>query len=132
MSKAERKHLCQLIDCKKLSSEVRSEAIANNRLPLRVLVQLLFVEQERAGRISGSHGTPPIAPLTREQAQVSRKGGGGEEERRHQQREETVEDGWDEISRRGRKGEGSGSSDTLHKVRGEGQVLKKKMDRRAG
>nr|XP_010929031.1 BTB/POZ domain-containing protein At5g47800 isoform X2 [Elaeis guineensis] len=55
VSKAERKRLCQLIDSQKLSPEARAHAIANDRLPLRTIVQLLFVEQERA---------PPVQPST--------------------------------------------------------------------
>ncbi|XP_038983873.1 BTB/POZ domain-containing protein At5g47800 isoform X2 [Phoenix dactylifera] len=55
LSKTERKRLCQLIDCQKLSPEARAHAIANDRLPLRTIVQLLFAEQERA---------PPVRPST--------------------------------------------------------------------
>ncbi|XP_040383529.1 BTB/POZ domain-containing protein At5g47800 isoform X2 [Oryza brachyantha] len=59
LSKADKKRLCRMIDCRKLSPDVRAQAISNDRMPLRTIVQLLFVEQERAmggGGASGSHG----------------------------------------------------------------------------
>lgn len=56
LSKADKKRLCRLIDCRKLSPDVRAQAIANDRMPLRTIVQLLFVEQERTiGAAAGSH-----------------------------------------------------------------------------
>ena len=56
LSKADKKRLCRLIDCRKLSPDVRAQAIANDRMPLRTIVQLLFVEQERTiGAAGGSH-----------------------------------------------------------------------------
>ena len=58
LSKADKKRLCRLIDCRKLSPDVRAQAIANDRMPLRTIVQLLFVEQERTiGAAGGSHAT---------------------------------------------------------------------------
>ncbi|KAL6863807.1 hypothetical protein ACP4OV_016710 [Aristida adscensionis] len=67
LSKAEKKRLCRLIDCRKLSPEVRAQAISNDRMPLRTIVQLLFVEQERAitgagGAGASSHGATVAAP----------------------------------------------------------------------
>lgn len=58
LSKEERKRLCRVIDCRKLSADARSDAIANDRLPLRTIVQLLFVEQEKVRQASSSRGTP--------------------------------------------------------------------------
>lgn len=49
MSKADKKHLCSFLDCQKLSPEVRSHAVKNERLPLRTVVQVLFFEQEKSG-----------------------------------------------------------------------------------
>lgn len=49
MNKAEKKRLCRILDCQKLSPEVRSHAVKNERLPLRTVVQLLYFEQERGG-----------------------------------------------------------------------------------
>lgn len=64
LSKADKKRLCRLIDCRKLSPDVRAQAIANDRMPLRTIVQLLFVEQERTvigttAGTSSSHAPPP-------------------------------------------------------------------------
>ena len=48
MTKAERKKICGLMDVKKLTMEVTMRAAQNERLPLRVVVQVLFFEQVRA------------------------------------------------------------------------------------
>ncbi|KAM5588963.1 BTB/POZ domain-containing protein [Rosa sericea] len=47
LSKADKKRLCRILDCQKLSPEVRAHAVKNERLPLRIVVQVLFFEQER-------------------------------------------------------------------------------------
>ncbi|XP_051186538.1 BTB/POZ domain-containing protein At5g47800 isoform X2 [Lolium perenne] len=59
LSKADKKRLCRLIDCRKLSPDVRAQAISNDRMPLRTIVQLLFVEQERTVGAGGSHAVAP-------------------------------------------------------------------------
>ncbi|GAV64670.1 BTB domain-containing protein/NPH3 domain-containing protein [Cephalotus follicularis] len=43
----EREHLCRLMNCQKLSLEASTHAAQNERLPLRVIVQVLFFEQLR-------------------------------------------------------------------------------------
>ncbi|CAH8361039.1 unnamed protein product [Eruca vesicaria subsp. sativa] len=48
IDKTERKRLCRILDCKKLSVEASKSAAQNQLLPLRVIVQILFVEQARA------------------------------------------------------------------------------------
>ncbi|KAK8505428.1 hypothetical protein V6N13_045866 [Hibiscus sabdariffa] len=48
LSKAERKDLCSLMDVKKLALDASMHAAQNERLPLRVVVQVLFFEQVRA------------------------------------------------------------------------------------
>ncbi|KAK1403261.1 NPH3 domain-containing protein [Heracleum sosnowskyi] len=48
LSKNERKSLCRVLDCKKLSMETCIDAAQNELLPLRVVVQVLFFEQARA------------------------------------------------------------------------------------
>ncbi|KAJ8478623.1 hypothetical protein OPV22_022350 [Ensete ventricosum] len=48
LSKSEKKKLCGLLDCKKLSAEICIHAVQNERLPLRLVVQILFFEQMRA------------------------------------------------------------------------------------
>ncbi|CAN0929360.1 BTB/POZ domain-containing protein At1g67900 [Linum grandiflorum] len=47
MNKSERKRLCRILDCKKLSMEACVHAAQNELLPLRVVVQVLFFEQAR-------------------------------------------------------------------------------------
>ncbi|CAL5329379.1 unnamed protein product [Camellia sinensis] len=59
MSKSERKRICKLMDCKKLSVDACMHAAQNERLPLRVVVQVLFFEQVRAAASSGS-STPDL------------------------------------------------------------------------
>ncbi|CAN6162497.1 unnamed protein product [Urochloa humidicola] len=69
LSKADKKRLCRLIDCRKLSPEVRAQAISNDRMPLRTIVQLLFVEQERTmGAAGASHSAAAAAPADRASA----------------------------------------------------------------
>ncbi|KAK4260170.1 hypothetical protein QN277_003320 [Acacia crassicarpa] len=48
ISKSDRKRICRLMDCKKLSAEACMHAVQNERLPLRAVVQVLFFEQIRA------------------------------------------------------------------------------------
>lgn len=48
MTKAERKELCSLMDVEKLTMDASMHAAQNDRLPLRVVVQVLFFEQARA------------------------------------------------------------------------------------
>lgn len=49
LSKQEKKRVCRILDCQRLSPEVCAHAVRNERLPLRTVVQLLYFEQERAG-----------------------------------------------------------------------------------
>ncbi|MFQ6637373.1 hypothetical protein Gotur_013706 [Gossypium turneri] len=48
LNKSERKRLCRILDCRKLSVEACMHAAQNEKLPLRVVVQVLFFEQARA------------------------------------------------------------------------------------
>lgn len=41
----EREQLCRLMDCQKLSLEACTHAAQNERLPIRIIVQVLFFEQ---------------------------------------------------------------------------------------
>ncbi|KAC9203419.1 hypothetical protein R6Q59_022807 [Mikania micrantha] len=59
ITKSERKRICRLMDCKKLSVDACAHAVQNERLPLRVVVQVLFFEQARAATSSGS-STPDL------------------------------------------------------------------------
>ncbi|KAI4297494.1 hypothetical protein L6164_037383 [Bauhinia variegata] len=45
LSDSEREQLCRLMDCQKLSLEACTHAAQNERLPLRIIVQVLFFEQ---------------------------------------------------------------------------------------
>ncbi|XP_018438377.1 BTB/POZ domain-containing protein At1g30440 [Raphanus sativus] len=45
LAETERENLCRLLDCQKLSLEACTHAAQNERLPLRIIVQVLFFEQ---------------------------------------------------------------------------------------
>ncbi|KAG6517753.1 hypothetical protein ZIOFF_021151 [Zingiber officinale] len=47
LTEAEKEQLCRLMNCQKLSLEACTHAAQNERLPLRVIVQVLFFEQLR-------------------------------------------------------------------------------------
>ncbi|KAI4328156.1 hypothetical protein L6164_020536 [Bauhinia variegata] len=53
LNKSERKRLCRILDCKKLSMDACMHAAQNELLPLRVVVQVLFFEQARAAKAGG-------------------------------------------------------------------------------
>ncbi|GAA0172329.1 hypothetical protein LIER_26177 [Lithospermum erythrorhizon] len=53
MNKSERKRLCRILDCRKLSMAACMHAAQNELLPLRILVQVLFFEQAKAS-VAGS------------------------------------------------------------------------------
>ncbi|KAK1431255.1 hypothetical protein QVD17_14590 [Tagetes erecta] len=59
ITKSERKRICRLMDCKKLSVDACTHAVQNERLPMRIVVQVLFFEQARAATSSGS-STPDL------------------------------------------------------------------------
>ncbi|KAL8521831.1 hypothetical protein ACS0TY_012119 [Phlomoides rotata] len=61
LTKSERKNLCGLMEVKKLTTDVSMHAAQNERLPLRVVVQVLFFEQMRAAAANGHDATddPP-------------------------------------------------------------------------
>ncbi|KAK8641131.1 hypothetical protein V6N13_010560 [Hibiscus sabdariffa] len=59
LSKVERKKLCSLMDVKKLTSDASMHAAQNDRLPLRVVVQVLYFEQVRAAAVAKSHNNNP-------------------------------------------------------------------------
>ncbi|RVW43351.1 BTB/POZ domain-containing protein [Vitis vinifera] len=53
LSKSERKRLCRILDCKKLSVEACMHAAQNELLPTEVVVQVPFFEQARAAMAGG-------------------------------------------------------------------------------
>ncbi|CAL1372013.1 unnamed protein product [Linum trigynum] len=62
ISKSEKKRICKLMDCKKLSAEASMHAVQNERLPLRIVVQVLFFEQMRQQASSpGGSSTPDLS-----------------------------------------------------------------------
>ncbi|KAI4296075.1 hypothetical protein L6164_036064 [Bauhinia variegata] len=58
LSKADKKRLCRILDCQKLSPEVRAHAVKNEFLPLRTVVQLLYFEQEKGSKPTTSNKLP--------------------------------------------------------------------------
>ncbi|KAE9611696.1 hypothetical protein Lal_00011659 [Lupinus albus] len=60
ISKGDRKRICKLMDCRKLSVDACTHVVQNERLPLRVVVQVLYFEQVRTSASSGT-STPDIA-----------------------------------------------------------------------
>ena len=47
LSDMERKKVCSVMDCQKLSREACAHAAQNDRLPVQIVVQVLYHEQER-------------------------------------------------------------------------------------
>ncbi|KAI3931871.1 hypothetical protein MKW98_012281 [Papaver atlanticum] len=60
LSKSERKKICRLMNCKKLSVDASMHAVQNERLPLRVVVQVLFFEQIRASKAPNTAVKPDL------------------------------------------------------------------------
>ncbi|KAK8518871.1 hypothetical protein V6N13_017862 [Hibiscus sabdariffa] len=60
IGKSERKRICKLMDCKKLSADACKHAVQNERLSLRVAIQVLFFEQTRAAAASSGSSTPDL------------------------------------------------------------------------
>lgn len=60
ISKSERKRICRLMDCRKLSVDACMHVVQNERLPLRVVVQVLYFEQVRQATSSAGNGTPEL------------------------------------------------------------------------
>ncbi|XP_058728940.1 root phototropism protein 3-like [Vicia villosa] len=55
VSKQERKGLCRLIDCRKLTQEASLHAAQNERFPVRAVIQVLLSEQTKLNRHNNSH-----------------------------------------------------------------------------
>ncbi|XP_018472109.1 BTB/POZ domain-containing protein NPY1 [Raphanus sativus] len=72
LTKSEKKRLCGLMDVRKLTSEASAHAAQNERLPLRVVVQVLYFEQLRANHspvgsvAASSHSPVPPVKKTEE------------------------------------------------------------------
>ncbi|KAL3850972.1 hypothetical protein ACJIZ3_012854 [Penstemon smallii] len=72
LSKAAKKQLCRVLDCQKLSPEVRAHAVRNERLPLRTVVQVLFFEQEKSNMTANKMLTYPEQLKGRQQTSAIR------------------------------------------------------------
>lgn len=64
LSDMERKKVCSLMDCQKLSREACAHAAQNDRLPVQTVVQVLYYEQQRlrdamTGSLSGGESPAP-------------------------------------------------------------------------
>ncbi|RID66215.1 hypothetical protein BRARA_D01374 [Brassica rapa] len=64
IDKSEKKRVCGLMDCRKLSAEACEHAVQNERLPMRVIVQVLFFEQIRVNGSSTGYSTPELTTTT--------------------------------------------------------------------
>ncbi|XP_043713593.1 BTB/POZ domain-containing protein SR1IP1 [Telopea speciosissima] len=65
LSEMERKKVCSLMDCQKLSREACAHAAQNDRLPVQTVVQVLYYEQQRLRDVmngSGVSGEFPALP----------------------------------------------------------------------
>ncbi|CAO2174815.1 unnamed protein product [Urochloa humidicola] len=51
-SKEERKSLCRLIDARKLTAEAAAHAVQNERMPVRSVMQVLFLEHGKLNRLA--------------------------------------------------------------------------------
>ncbi|GAA0152152.1 hypothetical protein LIER_10704 [Lithospermum erythrorhizon] len=74
-SDTERKKICSVMDCKKLSREACAHAAQNDRLPIKSVVQVLYFEHQRLrgmvenGLMGGAEvpALPPISPTVTQQ-----------------------------------------------------------------
>lgn len=65
LSDMERKKVCSLMDCQKLSREACAHAAQNDRLPVQTVVQVLYYEQQRLRDVMNGNligGDPPALP----------------------------------------------------------------------
>ncbi|XP_073018734.1 BTB/POZ domain-containing protein SR1IP1-like [Primulina eburnea] len=74
LSDMERKKICSLMDCQKLSREACAHAAQNDRLPVQTVVQVLYHEQQRLGEVvdGGLHESSPALdpPKTQETMEI--------------------------------------------------------------
>jgi len=59
LSDMERKKVCSLMDCQKLSREACAHAAQNDRLPVQTVVQVLYYEQQRLREAVNDSGASP-------------------------------------------------------------------------
>ncbi|CAI0430411.1 unnamed protein product [Linum tenue] len=63
LSDMEKKKVCSVMDCQKLSREACAHAAQNDRLPVQTVVQVLFHEQQRLRDAMNNNTTTPKVPL---------------------------------------------------------------------
>ncbi|XP_027179362.1 BTB/POZ domain-containing protein SR1IP1-like [Coffea eugenioides] len=64
LSDMERKKVCSVMDCQKLSREACAHAAQNDRLPVQTVVQVLYYEQQRLREaVDGTEGETPNLAL---------------------------------------------------------------------
>ncbi|KAL8472954.1 hypothetical protein ACS0TY_029970 [Phlomoides rotata] len=63
LSDMERKKVCSVMDCQKLSREACAHAAQNDRLPVQTVVQVLYYEQQRLRDVMDSslNNSPPLS-----------------------------------------------------------------------
>ncbi|KAG6398207.1 hypothetical protein SASPL_139662 [Salvia splendens] len=64
LSDMERKKVCSVMDCQKLSREACAHAAQNDRLPVQTVVQVLYYEQQRLRQVmdGGLNESPALQP----------------------------------------------------------------------
>ncbi|XP_057428599.1 root phototropism protein 3-like [Lotus japonicus] len=68
LSEHERKRLCRVMDCQKLSIDACMHAAQNERLPLRVVIQVLFAEQIKISNALATSSLKDVDSLTQPMA----------------------------------------------------------------
>ncbi|KAJ6805488.1 BTB/POZ domain-containing protein NPY2-like [Iris pallida] len=96
LTKSEKKKICSLMDCKKLTADACSHAIQNERLPLRMVVQILFFEQVRASAASSTAPAGGSDPPGSTRSLLPRENGASYESSRSAATTNT-EDEWDGV-----------------------------------
>ncbi|CAH1421194.1 unnamed protein product [Lactuca virosa] len=71
LSDMERKKVCSLMDCEKLSREACAHAAQNDRLPVQTVCQVIFYEQQRLRDTMGGDGLLAVEPTTTTTASTS-------------------------------------------------------------
>lgn len=94
LTKSEKKKICSLMDCKKLTADACMHAVQNERLPLRLVVQILFFEQVRASAAIGTTSVGDPEPPGSARSLLPRENGYGSS---RSAATTNTEDDWDGI-----------------------------------
>ncbi|KAF8015500.1 hypothetical protein BT93_H1117 [Corymbia citriodora subsp. variegata] len=131
ISEAEREKICGLMDCQKLTLEACTHAAQNERLPLRVVVQVLFFEQLQlrhaiAGTLLAAETGAAMEPGRQS---ASRRGNEEDDDEDEEEDAEVVEQEpmGERAAAAAAEGQGSVSTTWRAAVR-ENQVLRLDMD----